>query len=172
MTVQVRPWQAALAGAIRDAEIELVAYVPDGRLVGVVAALIERGQQVRTLTREEACIAYAGGYAAAGGRPAVLMQCSGLGNSINAIASFLIPYGIGVPLVVSMRGTLGERNPSQVPMGRATPALLAALPVQAFGASSAQTIRSTAAGVFELAYSTGAPAALLLEASLDADERG
>ena len=52
---------------------------------------------------------------------AVLMQNSGLGNALNAFGSFAIPYGIGVPLVLSMRGTLGEANPSQVPMGRATP---------------------------------------------------
>jgi sulfopyruvate decarboxylase subunit alpha len=38
--------------------------------------------------------------------------------------------GIGMPLVISMRGTLGESNPAQVPMGRATRALLEALTIQ------------------------------------------
>ena len=52
----------------------------------------------------------------------VMMQCSGLGNALNAIGSLCLPYGIGVPMILSMRGTLGEANPSQVPMGRATPA--------------------------------------------------
>jgi sulfopyruvate decarboxylase subunit alpha len=138
----VLPWQSALAEAACAAGVDVFACVPDGRLHGVVVSLGEQDAVVRTLTREEECIAYACGYGAAGGRVAVLMQCSGLGNCINAIASFAIPYGIGVPIVISMRGTLGERNPSQVGMGRATP------------------------GLFELAYSTGAPAALLLEPAL------
>ncbi len=85
-----------------------------------IAALERRASRVRTLTREEECIGYACGYAAAGGRTAVLMQCSGLGNALNALGSFAIPYAIGIPLVLSMRGTLGEENPAQVPMGRAT----------------------------------------------------
>ena len=52
--------------------------------------------------------------------PLVLMQCSGLGNALNALGSLAIPYGLGFPLVLSMRGTLGERNPSQMPLGRTT----------------------------------------------------
>jgi sulfopyruvate decarboxylase subunit alpha len=35
-----------------------------------------------------------------------------------------------MPLVISMRGTLGESNPAQVPMERATRALLEALTIQ------------------------------------------
>ena len=84
------------------------------------------------LLQEEECVAHAGGQVLAGGRPAVLMQCSGLGNALNALASFVIPYGLGIPLVISMRGTLGERNPAQMPMGRATATVLGALGIQAF----------------------------------------
>ncbi len=101
------------------AGVSAVAYVPDARLRGVIAAL-DDSIAVRTLTREEECVGFACGYSAAGGRPAVLMQCSGLGNALNALGSFAIPYAIGIPLVLSMRGTLGEENPAQVPMGRAT----------------------------------------------------
>ena len=72
---------------------------------------------LRTLTREEECFGYAAGYRAAGGMPLVLLQCSGLGNAINAIGSLVVPYGLGFPVVLSMRGTLGERNPSQMPLG-------------------------------------------------------
>ena len=159
-------WQEEIAGAIRGADVSAVAYVPDARLRGIVEALTEEGPPVRALTREEECIAYACGHLLAGSRAMVLMQCSGLGNCLNAVGSLCIPYGIGVPIILSMRGTLGERNPSQVPMGRATPALLAALEIQAFALSDPDRAGATAAGALELAFSTGTCAAVVLDASL------
>lgn len=160
-------WQAAIADAIRDSGADVVAYVPDARLRGIVQALdAGDGPLVRVLTREEECIAYAAGFAAAGGRPVVLMQCSGLGNSLNALGSFAIPYSIGIPLIVSMRGTLGEANPSQVPMGRATRQFLDALGIQSFPVAVEDRAGQTAAGVLTLAFETGTCAAVILEPEL------
>src|SRR5581483_190248 len=164
--VPVLDWQADIATAIRGADVGAVAYVPDARLRGIVEALAGAEPEVRTLTREEECIAYACGHLLAGSRAMVLMQCSGLGNCLNAVGSLCIPYGIGVPIILSMRGTLGERNPSQVPMGRATPALLAALEIQAFPVTDPERAGATAAGALELAFSTGTCAAVVLDASL------
>ena len=166
MQADVLDWQAQIANAIRDADVSAVAYVPDARLRGIVEALRAGGPQVRTLTREEECIAYACGHLLAGSRAVVLMQCSGLGNCLNAIGSLCLPYGIGVPIILSMRGTLGERNPSQVPMGRATPTLLEALDIQAFALSDPERAGATAGGALELAFSTGTCAAVVLDASL------
>jgi sulfopyruvate decarboxylase alpha subunit len=160
-------WQRSVAEAIRDASVEAAVYVPDARLRGIIAALTcEGGPIVRTLTREEECVAYAAGYASAGGRAVVLMQCSGLGNALNALGSLALPYGLGIPMVLSMRGTLGEANPCQVPMGRATPALLAALGIQGFPVSSPREAGSTTSGVLTLALETGTPAAVILEPAL------
>lgn len=159
-------WQRAVAAAIRDAGADVAAYVPDARLRGIVVALAEAGIPVRALTREEECVGYAAGYAAAGGRPVVLMQCSGLGNSLNALGSFAIPYGIGIPLILSMRGTLGETNPSQVPMGRATVPFLEALAIQSFPVSTEADAGPTTAGALALAYETGTQAAVILEPAL------
>lgn len=151
---------------MRDHAVDTVAYVPDARLRGIVDALGEDGPRLRVLTREEECIAYAAGHAAAGRRAAVLMQCSGLGNALNALGSFALPYGIGVPLVISMRGTLGETNPSQVPMGRATPGLLAALGIQAFTVSDPERVGATTAGALALGFATGTGAAVILDPAL------
>jgi sulfopyruvate decarboxylase alpha subunit len=164
--VAVLPWQHTLAGALVAAGVDRAAYVPDARLRGIVAMLSESGVEVRTLTREEECVGYAAGYNAAGGRCVVMMQSSGLGNSLNALGSLVVPYTIGLPLVVSMRGTLGEGNRSQVPMGRATVPLLEALEIQAFPARDEAEIAALAAGVVELAFSTGSAAALVLEPQL------
>jgi sulfopyruvate decarboxylase subunit alpha len=158
-------WQAAVADALVAGGVGVVAYVPDARLRGVIAALGRR-TAIRTLTREEECVGFACGYAAAGGRPAVLMQCSGLGNALNALGSFAIPYAIGIPLVLSMRGTLGEENPSQVPMGRATVALLAALGIPAYPVSAPAGAGPTMAGVLASAFSAGTTSAVILEPDL------
>jgi sulfopyruvate decarboxylase subunit alpha len=164
--VSIMPWQQAVADALRAGRVESVAYVPDARLRGVVEALGPAGPRVRTLTREEECVAYAAAFQAAGGRAAVLMQNSGLGNALNAFGSFAIPYGLGVPVVISMRGTLGEANPSQVPMGQATPALLAALGIQAFPVADEAAAGPATAGVLTLAYEGRCSAAVVLEPEL------
>jgi len=67
---------------------------------------------------------------------------------------------------MSMRGTLGEANPSQVPMGRATVPLLNALGIQSFSLRSAQTAKQLTDGIMTLAYDAGECAALLLEPEL------
>jgi sulfopyruvate decarboxylase subunit alpha len=159
-------WQRQIADAIREAAVDAVAYVPDARLRGIVDALGEGGPRLRILTREEECIAYACGQIAAGARAVVLMQCPGLGNALNALGSLCLPYGFGVPMVLSMRGTLGETNPSQVPMGRATPALLAAVAIQAFPLDDPDRAGRTMTGAMELAFGTGTGAAVILDAIL------
>ena len=158
-------WQRAIADALAAAGVGAVAYVPDARLRGVIAAL-DGSIAVRTLTREEECVGFACGYSAAGGRPAVLMQCSGLGNALNALGSFALPYAIGIPLVLSMRGTLGEENPSQVPMGRATAGLLAALGIQSYPVHAPAQAGPAMAGILASAFAAGTTSAILLEPEL------
>jgi sulfopyruvate decarboxylase subunit alpha len=154
-------WESALADGLLGAGCDAAVLVPDKRLEPIASCLRARNVPVRTLLQEEECVAHAGGQVLAGGRPAVLMQCSGLGNALNALASFVIPYGLGIPLVISMRGTLGERNPAQMPMGRATAPVLAAVGIQAFKVDDPDQIRPTAAGITEMARA-GATAAMLL----------
>ncbi len=159
-------WQAAIATALADRGVTVAAYVPDTRLQGVLTGLADRSVVLRSLSREEECVAYAVGQRIAGRRPVVLMQSSGLGNSINALASLAVPYRLGIPMVLSMRGTLGEANPSQVPMGRATVPLLSALGIQSFSLRTAEAATQLTDGILTLAYDAGECAALLLEPEL------
>ena len=163
-------WRATLAEHRVASGLEVCAWVPDKRLAGVAAALAERGVPVHTLTREEECVGYAAGYRAAGGLPVVLMQCSGLGNALNALGSLAIPFGLAFPLVLSMRGTLGERNPSQVPLGRATVDLLAALGIQAFSLRRDDDAPALARGVVDLADGARTISAIILEPVLETDD--
>jgi sulfopyruvate decarboxylase subunit alpha len=54
----------------------------------------------------------------------MMMQNSGRGNSINAIASLTQLYGLPLALIISHRGVEGENICAQEPMGRLTPLLL------------------------------------------------
>jgi sulfopyruvate decarboxylase TPP-binding subunit len=160
-------WQAALADALIDAGVEVAAWVPDKRLAPIGDRIAERGIPLRTLPREEDCFGFAAGYRAAGGMPLVLLQCSGLGNAINAIGSLVVPYGLGFPAVLSMRGALGERNPSQMPLGRATVGMLDLLGVQAFPLSSPGDAGAVARGALAVAEGARVLAPIVLEPELE-----
>lgn len=160
-------WQEELADAFIEAGIEVAAWVPDKRLAPIAARLAERGVPPRTLPREEECFGYAAGYRAAGGMPLVMIQSSGLGNSLNAIGSLVVPYGLGFPAVISMRGTLGERNPSQMQLGRTTVDTLTLLGVQAFPLSSPDGVQAIVKGAFAVAEGARTLAPIVLEADLE-----
>lgn len=160
-------WQHELADSLIEAGVEVATWVPDKRLAPIGARLIERGIPLRTLTREEECFGYAAGYRAASGMPLVMVQCSGLGNSLNVIGSLVIPYGLGFPVVVSMRGTLGERNPAQMPLGRTTVAMLDALGIQSFPLAAPAAARTVVKGAMAVAEGARVLAPILLEAELE-----
>ena len=91
-----------------------------------------------------------------------MLQSSGLGNSLNALTSLLIPYRIPVLLVVSMRGDLGEWNAAQVPMGRAVRSILEAIEIPHATVESAETTAEVVRVAGLRAFDTRLPAACLL----------
>jgi sulfopyruvate decarboxylase TPP-binding subunit len=97
-----------------------------------------------------------------GARAAVMLQSSGLGNSLNAITSLVMPYQIPMVILISMRGDAGEWNAAQVPMGRALPAIVDAMGLSRttieFAAQAAELVRLVA----DTAFSTRVPGVCLL----------
>ena len=70
---------------------------------------------------EGEAVAIAAGAWLGGSMGAVLLQNSGLGNTINPLASLAIPYGIPMILIVSWRGEPGKKDAvHHYPMGAAT----------------------------------------------------
>src|SRR5881396_1969263 len=124
-------WAAGVCAGVHAAGSRDVVYVPDNPLSHVLRDFGERFRDVRLVlaTREEEAFGIAAGLYLGGRRPAVMLQSSGLGNSLNAITSLLVPYQIPVLLIVSMRGDAGEWNAAQVPMGRAVRPILDAIGV-------------------------------------------
>lgn len=133
-------WGEDVFRALRRHGIRLVATVPDGGL-GRFLQLCEEDPGVRliTLTTEEEGIALACGSWLGGDLAVVAMQSSGVGNVVNMLG---LPNVCRIPclLLVSMRGEAEERNPWQIPVGRAVPAVLAALGVRAWRPETAADV--------------------------------
>ena len=67
--------------------------VPDSTLAGIIAELTQQNRYLSSV-REDEAIGIAAGAFLAGKSPVVLMQNSGLGNSLNALTSLNLIYSI------------------------------------------------------------------------------
>jgi sulfopyruvate decarboxylase subunit alpha len=109
---------------IENAGVDIVCSVPCN-LLGSVMQLLDAGPVRHVpVTREEEGVGIAAGAALAGNRPLLLMQNSGLGNCVNALASLSGFYKLPLFLLMSHRGGASERIVAQKPMGAAAPAVL------------------------------------------------
>src|SRR5438270_4289233 len=122
-------WAEGVCSGVHAAGSRDVVYVPDNPLSHVLRDFEARFRDVRLILamREEEAFGIAAGLYLGGRRPTVMLQSSGLGNSLNAITSLVLPYQIPVLIVVSMRGDAGEWNAAQVPMGRAVRSIFDAI---------------------------------------------
>jgi sulfopyruvate decarboxylase subunit alpha len=111
--------------AIKESGINLILSVPCGMLKGLLKIITEKNEiQHIPITREEEGVGIAAGAYLGGRTPAILMQNSGLGNSINAIKSLIQLYNIPIVFIMSHRGAEGEKILAQMPMGQVTLSLL------------------------------------------------
>jgi phosphonopyruvate decarboxylase len=74
--------------------------------------------------REDVALGLAAGAWLGGRRPVVVMQNSGLGTSLNALASLSLMYGLPALLIVTWRGFGGKDAPEHLLMGEISPKLL------------------------------------------------
>jgi len=141
-----------------------VVYVPDNPLSHVLGVFERSYPDVRLIlaTREEEAFGVAAGLYLGGHRPTVMLQSSGLGNSLNAITSLLLPYQIPVLAVISMRGDAGEWNAAQVAMGRAVPSIADAIGISRVTVESADEAAETVKRAGVSAFGTRIPALCLL----------
>jgi sulfopyruvate decarboxylase subunit beta len=114
---------------LKSAGTNLVCSVPCDRVKNLLS-LIELGFFHIPLTREEEGVGISAGAALAGRRPAMVVQTSGIGNMINALASLTGFYKLPLFLMISWRGVYKEGIAAQNPMGRYTKGLLDVLGVE------------------------------------------
>ncbi|MFX1378433.1 MAG: sulfopyruvate decarboxylase subunit alpha [Promethearchaeota archaeon] len=131
----------ALYEMIKVSGIDLILSLPCILLKGILEEIDERYEiQHIPITREEEGVGIAAGAYLGGRTPAILMQNSGLGNSVNAIKSLLQLYNIPVIFIMSHRGAEGENILAQIPMGKLTPDLLDLLKIKKFFINSVDKV--------------------------------
>src|SRR5258707_7287164 len=157
-------WASGVCEGVHAAAIRDVVYVPDNPLSYVLGDFATRFRDVRLMlaTREEEAFGIAAGLYLGGRRPTVMLQSSGLGNSLNALTSLLIPYQIPVLMVISMRGDRGEWNAAQVPMGRAVRGIFESIGVPHATVASAEAAADTVCLAGKTAFGTRTSGACLL----------
>jgi len=137
------------AGALERHGFDFFAGVPCSLIEDLIAVL-ERSPRAPYVAavREDAAIGVAAGAWFGGRRPAVLMQNSGLGTSLNALASLSLLYGLPVLLVITWRGFEGKDAPEHLLTGEITPDLLRLLriPVRVLTSDSVDADIAWAAG--------------------------
>jgi len=124
-------------------------------LIEDLIAVLERDSRAPYVAavREDAAVGLAAGAWFGGRRPVVLMQNSGLGTSLNALASLSLMYGLPVLLVVTWRGFGGRDAPEHILTGEISPRLLEllAVPYRVLAADSLDAdLAWAAAGVVAL----------------------
>ena len=129
VSLPLTPWARAICRGLATLGTHDVVYVPDNPLSNVLRALDAEHPGIRTTiaTREEEAFGIAAGLYLGGVRPVVMLQSSGLGNSINALASLNVAFDIPILMLITMRGGEGEWNPTQHPMGLAVRPILESL---------------------------------------------
>ena len=111
--------------------------------------------------REDVAVGLAAGAWFAGRKPVVLMQNSGLGTSLNALASLALMYGLPALLLVTWRGHRGKDAPEHILTGEISPRLLELLRIP-HRVLSADTLDSDLAWTVETMDREMQPVALLV----------
>ncbi|MHA1933582.1 MAG: sulfopyruvate decarboxylase subunit alpha [Promethearchaeota archaeon] len=152
--------------AIKNSRIDLILSLPCILLKNLLQ-LIEEKNEIKhiPITREEEGVGIAAGAYLGGKFPAILIQNSGLGNSVNAIKSLLHLFKIPIVFIMSHRGAEGERIAAQVPMGKLTLDLLNLLNVKTLVIDSRDKINHIETAV-ERGVSSGMPTCILLKKTL------
>lgn len=157
-------WAGGVCAGLHAAGSRHVVFVPDNPLSHVLRALGDRWTDVSATiaTREEEAFGIAGGLYLGGARPTVMLQSSGLGNSINAITSLIVPYQIPLLVIISMRGDENEWNAAQVPMGRAVRSILESIEIPHVTPAAGDQVADVVAMAGRTAFSTRRTVACLL----------
>ena len=144
--------------------IDFIVSVPCVNLSKILGMIDEDDEIIHVpVTREEEGIGLCAGAYLGGKKVAILMQNSGLGNSINALKSLTQLYEMPLLMIMSHRGTEGEGICGQVPMGESTPRILEAMDFKYFKPEKPEEAYENIKEAWDLSLQEGKPVSVLLE---------
>lgn len=154
----------AIYNGLKDTGIDFIVSVPCVNLSKILDMLDEDDEITHIpVTREEEGIGICAGAYLGGKKTAILMQNSGLGNSINALKSLTELYNFPLLMIMSHRGTDGENIVGQVPMGQSTPRLLETMNFKFFKPDTPEAAYEDIKLSWNLSEEEGLPVSILLE---------
>jgi sulfopyruvate decarboxylase subunit alpha len=157
----------AIFDALKECDIRLVSALPETWLVHLIRMADEDKEMILVrLAKEEEGVGISAGAHFAGVKSAMLMQNHGFLASVNGIVSFAHLYKIPLLMLISYRGSLGERDPWQTQGGNITESILRALAIPFFCLDSPDTVKKRIRQAQTLAESSLQPVALLLTRDL------
>lgn len=160
-------WDEQVFQGLKANEVKLVSYVPDGVLANLIN-MLEADEYFRVVpvTREEEAVGVLSGGYLGGTRGALLMQSSGLGNSINALASLSISEQIPFLMLISVRGDMGDALPTHGAMGRVLEPILDIMAIRHISPMREEEVLSAMGRMCLTAFRGGTPVAMLLKREL------
>lgn len=154
---------------IIESGIEFITSVPCLLLKDILKIIDDKNEIFYLpVTREDEGIGIAAGAYLGGKKTAILMQNSGLGNSINTIASLLQFYEIPIIFFISHRGEGEEPNSAYIPMGNITEALLYGLSIKVWNIDNSKEINKIKNAI-KYSEENNTSVAILLKRSLWSD---
>src|SRR5438874_2562349 len=153
--------------ALKACGIRLLSALPETWLVHLIQIAEDDPEMTLVrLAKEEEGVGLSAGAHFAGVKSPMLMQNHGFLAAINGIVSFAHLYRIPLLMLISYRGSFGERDPWQTQGGNITESVLRALAVPYTFLDAPQAIAKRIRDAHTLAHSSHQPVALLLTRDL------
>jgi sulfopyruvate decarboxylase subunit alpha len=153
--------------SLKACDIRLVSALPETWLVHLIRLADDDPEMTLVrLAKEEEGVGISAGAHFAGVRSAMLMQNHGFLAAINGIVSFAHLYKIPLLMLISHRGSFGERDPWQTQGGNVTESLLRSLAIPYAFLDNAETVKKRIRQAQTLSESSLQPVALLLTRDL------
>jgi sulfopyruvate decarboxylase subunit alpha len=153
----------AIFDALKKCDVRLMSALPETWLVHLIRMADDDPEMILVrLAKEEEGVGISAGAHFAGVKSAMLMQNHGFLASINGIVSFAHLYKIPLLMLISYRGTFGERDPWQTQGGNVTESLLRTMGIPYSFLDRVDTVEKRIRQAQTLAESSLQPVALLL----------
>ena len=157
------PHSQLIYQSLKDAGIRLISALPETWLVHLIRMAEEDDAMTLVrLAKEEEGVGISAGAHLAGVKSAMLMQNHGFLASVNGIVSCAQLYRIPLLMLITDRGSFGERDPWQTEGGCVTCHVLDALRIPFERMDDPAQVQKRIAKAHTLAYSASRPVALLL----------
>ena len=149
--------------SLRASGVRIISALPETWLVHLVRLADDDPEMTLVrLAKEEEGVGISMGAHLAGVRSAMLMQNHGFLAAVNGIVSGAQLYRIPLLMLISARGSFGERDPWQTEGGLVTEHVLDSLRIPRTYLDTPADVARTIAHAQTLAYSASRPVAILL----------